>query len=167
MEYCRAITTKELLCRKKVCENSAFCIYHQPNGSANKFRYSFEPSEILLPEEMINHIYKMYFTNHVLKELANYDPQGDFSNIDVNLHPFLNISFLTRDYEIIRKYKLWSLFRRTQLAGNKRDYTLFTPFFNSYYSGFNSFRINHNTLIVNMGIFEYIANNGWFKYIMN
>ena len=64
MEYCRATTNKELLCKKRVCKNSAFCIHHRPKKeNTNKFRYSIPNDQECLPEDILYNIYKLYFKN--------------------------------------------------------------------------------------------------------
>ena len=171
------ITKKELLCKKQACKNSAFCTYHQQTkGVTDKFRYSIPNEEIALPEELVNHVYKMYFTNHVLKELSNYDPQGDFSNVDPKFG--INVDSITRDYRLISEHNLWNFFIRNEMVKTPEDYEKFilysyiSPHFSQVfkryytYNGQGFHRTNIPTFRMNMRILEYIANNGWFKYIM-
>ena len=122
----------------------------------------------------------MYFTNHVLKELSNYDPQGDFSNINPIFG--INIDSLTRDYYLVREHNLWEIFRRFKLTynhdyiefilyrnGRLDIYRRFSLAFKNYYTyAGQGFHItNVPDFRKNMRTIEYIANNGWFKYIMN
>ena len=160
------------------CKNSLFCIYHQQKkGVTDKFRYSIPSEEIILPEDLLYKIYKSYFTFHVLKELQNYDPQGDFSNIDPSFG--ININSLTRDYRLINEHNLWDFFKRNPYIKGFEDYerlilynyynSRFSVVFQPYYTynGHGFHRTNLPTFRTNMGIIEYIANNGWFKYIMS
>jgi hypothetical protein len=180
IEYCRAVTKNEMLCTKRACKNSAFCFHHQQTGKCTKFTFPIPKDNIQLPDDMVHHVYKMYFTHHVLAELKNYDPQGDFSNIDTTLDCSINLDSLTRDYRLVCDNNLWYWFRRNKLINkNKYGYTKFVfdhylaiPFnhvFKRYYTrdGLGTLMINVHTFKVNMEILEYIANNGWFKYIMS
>jgi hypothetical protein len=181
MEYCRAVTKKDLLCKKKVCANSVFCTHHKPQGSCMKFKYPI-PTDLgvdyikILPEELITHIYKMYFNSHVLEELKNYDPQGDFTRIDTSLDLNINIEHLERDYRLVCEHNLWDLFKRNHITSD-HGYTrflflgssmqfrkAFVPHYTRH--GYGYCMINLRIFTVNMKILEYIANNGWFKYIM-
>jgi hypothetical protein len=78
MEYCRAITKKELLCKRKACKNSVYCTQHKPEYSCSKFNYSISNELVtdytkILPDDIIRNIYKMYFTSNVLEELKKYE----------------------------------------------------------------------------------------------
>jgi len=175
--YCMGITKRKLLCKNIACKNSRFCMYHEPDkGVINKFRYSIPNESIYLPEDIVNHIYKMYFTNHVLKELANYDPQGDFSNIDPKFG--INVQSITRDYRLVCDNNLWHFFIRNPYVKNPIEYEKFithsyhSPRFSLVfkrhytYNGLGWHKTNLTTFRMNMSTLEYIANNGWFKYIM-
>ena len=175
MEYCRAITKKELLCKRKACKDSVYCSQHIPEDYSSKFRYSINSELVtdymkILPEDILHNIYKMYFSNHVLEEIRYYDPQGDFSRVE---NPRINIPAVTRDYALVSKHNLWHFFRRNRdinsdssnysvLFYDRKFYSLFAP---HYTYGFRY--INMDIFDTNMRTIEYIANNGWFDYIMN
>jgi len=176
MEYCRAITKKELLCKRKACKNSVYCTQHKPEDSCSKFKYSISSELVtdytkILPDDILNHIYKLYFTSHVLEELKKYDPQGDFSRV-----PMSNKSFsLERDYQLVSEHNLWHfLIRNKELNNDSGKYKYRSLYFNNkfwkvigpYYTV--GYILRHMDVFeFNMKILEYIANNGWFKYIMN
>jgi hypothetical protein len=173
MEYCRAITKKELLCKRKACKNSVYCTQHKPEDSCSKFKYSISNELVtdytkILPDDIIRNIYKMYFTSNVLEELKKYDPQGDFSRV-----PIMNKTpLLERDYQLVREHNLWHFFiRNPEIYKASTNYRslLYNPKFRSifypyYILGYTY--INMDIFQMNMLTIEYIANNGWFKYIM-
>jgi len=197
-DYCRAITKKELLCKKKACKNSAFCVHHKIKNAYNKFKYNIplHPADCdthtyththtytdyidRLPEELLHKIYKTYFTAHVLKELSYYDPQGDFSNIDKDLYSYLvrfSIPNIERDYRLVCDHDLWDIFRRSKTSHDYLDVLVgahtsechrkFQRYFKPLYTnGYGFIVIHRASFITNMRILEYIANNGWFKFIM-
>ena len=168
--YCRATTKKEVLCKRKACKNSAYCGQHKPESCSSKFNYSISSELVtdymnILPDDIIHHIYKMYFTSHVLEEFKKYDSQGDFSRVPMkNKTPVLK-----RDYRLVSEHNLWHLFRRNRdlnvyrnLLYNPKFHFIFSPYYTNGYM-----YINMDRFEMNMRTIEYIANNGWFKYIMS
>ena len=188
---CRAITTKNVLCKKTTLQGKSYCSCHQKKivEGVQKFTKISDKKEIsfsVLPDDILQVIYLNYFKAHVLPEIGKYDPQGDFSNT-VDKLCFYNNKYknekwwddtyvtyqkkwlvtITHAYRYICQHDLWDCFRRNHLS---IDYTLYGVGIkmekirklvrNIYYYD------SYDLIINDMLIFEYIANNGWFKFIM-
>ena len=134
---CRAITTKNVLCKKTALQGKSYCSCHHKKivEGIQKFTKISDKKEIsfsVLPDDILQNIYLQFFKSQVLPEIEKYDQPGDFINTYDNLCYLSKSDYrwpcryvskgaeidewldrMTKTYQYINRNDLWECFRRT------------------------------------------------------